>query len=164
LRVMGVDLPLEVAVDLSRTEEKPNDPPPTQREKEMFERFEQLERRLAAMEAASMPTQARVPEPQSGQVAPGPPQPGVGKNQENRPLVASLNRVLTTALLPEGSPASGAVPSPTQQQSGGKSRPAATPPAAPEAVRSPTQQQRGKSGPPAVPPTPVAPPQPRISE
>jgi hypothetical protein len=164
LRVMGVDLPLEVAVDLSRTEEKPNDPPLTQREKEMLQRFEQLERRLAAMEAASMPSQARVPQPQSGQAAPGRPQPGVGKNRENRPLVASLNRVLTTALLPEGSPAPGAVPSPTQQQSGGKSRPAGTPPAAPEAVRSPTQQQRGKSGPPAVPPTPVAPPQPRIPE
>src|SRR5215469_1070223 len=38
LQAMGVDLPLELAADLSRTAEKPNDAPLTPREKEMLER------------------------------------------------------------------------------------------------------------------------------
>ena len=129
LEAASVDLPLQLAVDLSRTAEKSNNPPLTEREKEMLERIERLERRLAAMEAASISTAASGTQLQSAQLAPGPPQPGVGNTP--RPLVASLNSVAampTTALSPEGSQAPSTVQTPTQQQGGGKSGPVATPP------------------------------------
>jgi hypothetical protein len=130
LQVASVELRLELAVDLSRTGQELNGPPLTAREKEMLERIERLERRLAAMEAASTSTNARGPQPQSGQLTPAPPQPGVGKTPETRPLVASLNPVamLRTALSPESSQAPGTVQTPARQQMGGKSGPVATPP------------------------------------
>src|SRR5258708_16514804 len=40
LRVASVDLPLQLAVDLSRTAERSNNPPLNEREKEMLERIE----------------------------------------------------------------------------------------------------------------------------
>jgi hypothetical protein len=106
-------------------------PPLTEREKEMLERIERLERRLAAIEAASISTDASGTQPQSAQLAPGPPQLGVGNTAETRPLVASLNSVAampTKALSPERSQAPSTVQTPTQQQSGGKSGPVATRP------------------------------------
>ena len=141
LEVASVDLPLELAVDLSRRAEKVNDPPLTEREKEMLSRIERLERRLAAMEA-SISTDARGPQSQPGQLAPAPAQPGVGKTRETRPLVASLNPIaamLRTALSPERSEA-------------------------PDTVQTPAQQQGGKSGPVATPPTPIASPVHRLPE
>jgi hypothetical protein len=50
-QVARVELPLQPAADLPRTAEKSNNPPLTEREKEMFERIARLEERLAAMEA-----------------------------------------------------------------------------------------------------------------
>jgi hypothetical protein len=95
LRVVSVDLPLQLAADLSRSAEKLDDPPLTEREKGMLERIDRLERRLAAMEAALISTGAGGPQLQSAQLAPGPPPPGVGNTSETRPLVASLNPVAT---------------------------------------------------------------------
>jgi hypothetical protein len=143
LQVVSVDLPLQLAVALSRTAEELDDPPLTQREKEMLERVDRLERRLAAMEAASIPTEARGAQPQPGQLAPGPPQPGVGKTAETRPLVAFLKPVAAmprTALSPEGSQA-------------------------PRTVQTPTESPSGRQpGPVRTPPTPIARPQPRLPD
>jgi hypothetical protein len=142
LQVVSLDLPLQPA-DLSRRADKWSDPPLTEREREMLGRIEQLERRVAAMEAVAISTDVRGPRPQSGQLDPGPPQPVDGKISETRALLASLNpaaALLRKALSPERSESSGAVQTPTRQQSG------------------------GKSGPEATPPTPVARPQPRLPD
>jgi hypothetical protein len=130
LRVVSVDLPLQLAVDLSGSPDKLEDPPLTEREKEMLERIDRLERRLAAMEAASTSTDATGPQLQSGQLALGPARPGVGKTPETRPLVASLNPVATlrTALSPERSQALDTAQTSTRQQSRHKSGPDGTPP------------------------------------
>ncbi len=141
LEVATVDLPLQLAIDSPGTAEKPNEPPLTEREKEMLERIDGLEQRLAAMQA-SISAIARAQQPEPGQLAPGPPQPGVGNILETRPLVASLDPV---------APMAGTAPSP------GKSE-------APAISQNPTPQQSGgKSGPKATPPTPVA-SQPRLPE
>jgi hypothetical protein len=50
-RVARVDLPLQIATDLRRPPEKSDSPPLTDREKQLLERVDQLEQRLAAMEA-----------------------------------------------------------------------------------------------------------------
>jgi hypothetical protein len=124
LQVASMDLSLELAIDLSRTAEKLNDAPLTEREREMFARIERLERRLAAMEAALISTSARGPQAQSSQLAPDPPQPGVARTPETLSLMASREPVasmLRAALSPESSQAPG-------NQSGGKSVPVATPP------------------------------------
>jgi hypothetical protein len=52
LRVARIELPMQFAVDFPRTAERSNNVPLTEREKEMLERIERLERRLATMEAA----------------------------------------------------------------------------------------------------------------
>jgi hypothetical protein len=142
LQVASGHLPLQLAIDLFRTAEESNNQPLTEREKEMLERIERLERRLAAMEAAWISTDASGTQSQSAHLAPGPPPPGVGNTPETRPLVASLNSVAVpaTALSPEMWQAPSTVHNPTQQQSGRKAGPAATPP------------------------TPVAPPEPRFAE
>ena len=127
LRVMGLDLPLELAVDLSRTGGKLNEAPLTQRETEMLERIEHLERRLAAMEAASASRETGVLQPQPGQLASVSFQPGTGNTPKTRPLAASLNAA-AAAVPPDSSGTPDTVPSPTQQPSGGKSAPKATPP------------------------------------
>jgi hypothetical protein len=138
LRVAKVDLSLQVAPDLSRKAEKSNNAPLTEREKEMLERIERLERRLAAMESASITKDASGTQPQTASLTPGPPQPEVGNTRENRVLVASLN---SAAAMPMTAlSASSTLQSPTPQQS------------------------RGKSGPLATPPTPVAPPDHRLPE
>jgi len=51
LHAAKVELPMQFAVDLPRSTEKSNNAPLTEREKEMLERIERLERRLAAMDA-----------------------------------------------------------------------------------------------------------------
>jgi hypothetical protein len=129
-RGVSVDLPLQLAVDLSRSAGKRDDPPLTEREKAMLERIDRLERRLASMEAALISTDARGPQLQSGQLAPGPPRPGVGKTPGNRPLVASLNPVaaLRAALSPERSQALDTAQTSTHQQSVDKSGRDRTPP------------------------------------
>ncbi len=78
LRAARVELPLQFAVDLPRTAEKSNLAPLTEREKEMLERIERLERRLAAMDAALMSKDANGTQ-------------GIGKTPTgNETLVASL--------------------------------------------------------------------------
>ncbi len=136
LDVATVDLPLQHAIDSPGTAEKPNEPPLTEREREMLERIDGLEQRLAAMQAM-ISAIARAQQPEPGQLAAGPPQPGIGNILETRPLVASLD---------PAAPMAGTAPS------AGKSQ-------APATLQNPTPQQAGgKSGPKATPPTPVAPP------
>jgi hypothetical protein len=98
-----VELPLQLAPGLTA--------PLTAREREMLERIERLERRLAAMEAAAVSKDAN--------------------GAENTSLVASLGPLPSfppTTQSPQSSPASSPLQTPTQQQSGGKSGPVATPP------------------------------------
>jgi putative OmpL-like beta-barrel porin-2/carboxypeptidase family protein len=115
LHAAKVELPLQLAVDLSRTAEKSNNAPLTEREKEMLERIERLERRLAAMDAL-MSKNAQ----------------SIGKTPtENEALVASLKS--GTGEFPAAlSPDTQQTPAP--QQSPGKSAPVTTqtPVAAPE--------------------------------
>ena len=106
LELATVDLPLQHAIDSPGTAEKPNEPPLTEREKEMLERIDGLEQRLAAMQA-SISAIARAQQPEPGQLAPGPPQPGVGNILETRPLVASLDPV---------APMAGTAPSPGKSE------------------------------------------------
>jgi Putative beta-barrel porin-2, OmpL-like. bbp2/Carboxypeptidase regulatory-like domain len=130
LELATVDLPLQHAIDSPGTAEKPNEPPLTEREREMLERIDGLEQRLAAMQA-SISAIARAQQPEPGQLAPGPPQPGVGNILETRPLVASLDSVAAmagTAPSPEKSKTPAIFQNPTPQQTGGKSGPVATPP------------------------------------
>jgi len=83
LRIARVELPLQLAIDVPRTAERSNNAPLTDREKEMLDRIERLERRLAEMDAlirkGADGTQmlARTP---TGNTAP-----------EAQPLVASLS-------------------------------------------------------------------------
>jgi hypothetical protein len=112
LRAARVELPLQLALDVPRTAEKSNNAPLTEREKEMLERIERLERRLAAMDAL-------IAKDASGTQM-------IGKaSTGNEPLVASLKSAagdFPTALSPE-------IPqTPTPQQSRGKAGPVATPP------------------------------------
>jgi Putative beta-barrel porin-2, OmpL-like. bbp2/Carboxypeptidase regulatory-like domain len=132
LHAASVDLPLQPASASSRTAEKENEPPLTERERQMLDRIERLEQRLAAMEAStSMDT--RGPQPQQGQLATAPPQSTASNGLEKRLLAASLNPVAAavgTAPLPGDSQApAAALQNPTPQQAGGKSGPIATPPA-----------------------------------
>ena len=113
-----VELPLQLAPGSSA--------PLTAREKEMLERIERLERRLAAMEAASVNT-----------------------GETRQALVASLNPVPSIP-----TPASQNLPAPDTaqatgpQQSGGKSGPIATPPTpvAPAEHRMPDALQTPEPG------------------
>jgi hypothetical protein len=98
-----VELPLQLAPGLSA--------PLTAREKEMLERIERLEQRLAAMEAASVSKDAN------------------GTENTSQALVASLSPIPSIpSMAPQSSPAPGTAQTPAQQQSGGKSGPVATPP------------------------------------
>jgi hypothetical protein len=170
LRAARVELPLQLASDLSRTAEKSNNAPLTEREREMLERIERLERRIAALDAALISKDAsgtqmigktptgNVPSvesiklvaattadavPRPDPLAPSLPQPGVGKAPETQPLVASLN---LAAAIPATAPSS---------ESSQATSPVKT---------SPPQQSSGKSGPVAKPPTPVAPPEHRLPD
>jgi hypothetical protein len=142
LKVVSVDLPLQLAVDLPRTAEKSADVPLTAREKEMLARIDELERRMAAMETASTAADPRRLQTQPGPLAPSRPQLGDGKGAETHALAASLNpaALLRTALLPEESLGSDTGQAPTPQEVG------------------------GKSGPRPVPPTPVARPEHRLPD
>jgi hypothetical protein len=100
-----VELPLQLAPGYSA--------PLTAREKEMLERIERLEQRLAAMEAASNSRDAN------------------GTENTSQPLVASLSPLPSfppTTQSPQSSQAPG-TPQTGPQQSGGRSGPIATPPA-----------------------------------
>jgi hypothetical protein len=112
-RAASVELPLQLALDLPRTAEKSNSASLTEREKEMLERIERLERRLAAMDAALMSKDAAgtqmIDKTPTG----------------NEPLVALLKSAageFPTALSPE------TPQTPTPQQSRGKAGPIVTPP------------------------------------
>jgi hypothetical protein len=132
LGVATVDLPLQLAADLSQTAEKANEPPLTERERQLLERIERLEQRLAAMEV-SISTDATGRQAQPVQLAAGPPPPGVANGLEKRPLVASLNPIAVmtgTAPTPEKSQPPDIFQNPTPQQTGGKSGPKATAPPA----------------------------------
>ena len=120
LRIARVDLPLQLAVDLPRTVAKSSDAPLTDREKQMLERIERLESRLAAMDAASISKDASGTE-------------RLGKSPTgNEPLVATLNPVAgvsPTAQSAQTSQAPGPVQTSTPPQStGGRAGPLATPP------------------------------------
>ena len=112
LRVARVELPLQFAVDLPRTAEKSNNAPPTEREKEMLERIERLERRLAAMDALIAKDAAGTQM--------------IGKTPTgNESLVAPMKSgagEFPTALSPE------TPQTPTPQQTRGKAGPVVTPP------------------------------------
>src|SRR5579862_3477659 len=112
-RAASVELPLQLALDLPRTPEKSNSAPLTEREKEMLERIERLERRLAAMDAVLMSKDTAGTEM-------------IGKTPTgNEPLVALLKSAageFPTALSPE------TPQTPTPQQSRGKAGPMVTPP------------------------------------
>jgi len=60
-RVARLDLPLQNAVDLRRPTAKSDSPPLTDREKELLERLDLLEQRLATMEAAEAKDTAATP-------------------------------------------------------------------------------------------------------
>jgi hypothetical protein len=113
VRVVRVELPLQLADDLPRTAEKPSAAPLTDREKQMLERIERLEARLAAMDAASIVKDASVTQT-------------IGKNPTgNEPLVASLNPAPAMPPQPSSADTPQTLP---PQQSGGKSGPVPTPP------------------------------------
>jgi len=143
LRAARVELPLQLALDIPRTAEKSNLAPLTDREKEMLERIERLERRLAAMDAALMSKDAT-----GTQV--------IGKTfTGNEPLVASLKSGAgesPRALSPETSQ------TPTPQQSRGKAGPVATPPTpvAPAEHRTPDALQAPDTAPAVDNETPFA--------
>jgi len=113
LQTARVELPLQLAFDVPRTAEKSSNAPLTEREEEMLERIERLERRLAAMDAVLMSKDAAGTQ-MLGKAPTG-----------NEPLVASLKSgagEFPSALSPE------APQTPTPQQSRGKAGPVATPP------------------------------------
>jgi hypothetical protein len=142
-RAARVELPLQLALDLPRTAEKSNSAPLTEREKEMLDRIERLERRLAAMDAALMSKDAA-----GGQM--------IGKTPTgNEPLVASLKSgggEFPTALSPD------TPQTPTPQQSRGKAGPVATPPTpvAPAEHRMPDALQAPDAAPAVDKETPFA--------
>ncbi len=53
-RTVQVEFPLQAAADLSRTTEKSDNAPLTERERKLLERIDRLEGRLAAVEAAAL--------------------------------------------------------------------------------------------------------------
>jgi hypothetical protein len=153
LRIARVELPLQLAIDVPRTAERSNNAPLTDREKEMLERIERLERRLAEMDAllssdaggaqmiAKAPTATNAPETQ--------------------PLVASLNSVPalpTRALSPDSSQAPSSPQTPASQTGGGRAGPVATPPTpvAPAEHRMPDALQAPDAAPAADNATPFA--------
>jgi hypothetical protein len=110
LQAARVELPLQLAVDLPRTTERSNNAPLTEREKQMLDRIERLEARLAAMEATSISKNIN----------------GAATNPTgNEPLLASVSPVAAgpASALPDNTPQT-SVP----QQSGGKAGTVATPP------------------------------------
>ncbi len=84
LRTARVDLPLQIAIDVRRTTEKPDNQALTEREKQLLARVDLLEKRLASIEAKETSTTA------AAKVATG-----------NEPQVASLT---PTAALPPAAP------------------------------------------------------------
>jgi hypothetical protein len=135
-RAARVYLPLQIATDLRRTTEKPDNAPLTAREKQLLDRLEHLEQRLASMEAKA----AIVAQPADISGA-----PKTAPSDES--LVASLDP--TAAARAEGpSPQTPQAPPAAQTptpQSGGKAGPIPTPPTSiappehrlPEAMQAP---------------------------
>jgi hypothetical protein len=127
LRVTRVELPLQIAADLRATTQKvdnapANNTPLTDREKQLLDRIDRLEERLAAVEAKeASPTQA-----------------AAKTTSGTDPLVASLTPVAfgpAASPLPPGPPVPGPAPAPAPQQAAA----APTPPASttPEALQPP---------------------------
>ncbi len=113
MRTARVNLPLQIATDVRRATEKADAAPLTEREKQLLERLEVVEKRLAAMEA------------KDASAAQSPAKTVVG----NEPQVASLAPTARTPLapLPPG-------PAPANPQAAAPAPPA---PAIPEAMQAP---------------------------
>jgi len=120
-RTARVELPLQIAADVHLTAEKPSDAPLTERERQLLERIDRLEGRLAAMEAKESGDK-----PVAANTAPG-----------SDALVASLNPVV--AALPPAAPRTPPVAFPTPAPA---PVPAAAPPqtGAPAPAASPAPQ------------------------
>jgi hypothetical protein len=126
LRVARLELTLQVAADLQRTTEKADNPPLTEREKQLLERIDRLEVRLAAMEAKDA---------NAAQAA------AAG----TEPLVASLTAVAVLPPLPPAPPSRATLPLPPIPPSPGPAPAPAHPqqavappaPATPDALQAP---------------------------
>jgi hypothetical protein len=120
-RMAQVDLSLRMAADLPRAAEISANPPLTERERQLLERIDRLEGRLAALEAAA--TEAKDANA---------PQTAIRPTAAAGPLVASLTPVAgslppaTTS--PQTQPALGQTPAQGPGGTGGKAGPVATPP------------------------------------
>jgi hypothetical protein len=112
-------LTLKIAADLRQPKEKSDDAPLTAREKQLLDRLDHLEQRLAAMEAK---------EANSAQAAVANASPAHSSDQL---LTASLNPAATPSrTVPAPAPPQPAAPeqTPTPQQSSGRAGPIASPP------------------------------------
>jgi hypothetical protein len=116
-----ISVPLKTTADLRAPKEKSDDAPLTAREKQLLDRLERLEQRLAAMEAKEAnPAQAEVANAST-------------MYSPSQYLAASLSPAAAPALTaPSPAPPQPAEPeqTPTPQQSSGKSGPVASPPTA----------------------------------
>jgi hypothetical protein len=119
LRTARVDIPLQIAADVRGTV-KSEPAPLTEREKQLLERFDSLEKRLASMEAKDEAAAQA-----AGKITPG-----------NEPVVASLTPTAAlpaAAPLPPAPPAPGPAPLPVPQQAAvpGSAPPSSVQPPAP---------------------------------
>jgi hypothetical protein len=129
-----INVALKTTADLRAPKEKSDDAPLTAREKQLLDRLERLEQRLASMEAKAVSAA-----PPAGFLWPSAPK----TTPSDEYLVASLSPVAT---------ATPQAPSPQ------------TPEAPPPAQTPAPQQSGGRAGPIATPPTTVAPPEHRMPD
>jgi hypothetical protein len=123
-KTLRVDLPLQAAADLRGTAEKSDESPLTAREKQLLERIERLEGRLAAMEAKEA---AATPAPANSAFGTG-------------PLVASLNPLVVVppaAPLPKAAPLPSTGPLPPAPPAPAPARAAGSQDAAPQTAAAP---------------------------
>jgi hypothetical protein len=117
--IARVDLSLEISTDVPRAAQISSNQPLTEREKQLLERIDRLEERLAALEAAATEAKdASAPQVTARSIA--------------GPLVASLTPFADlppVATLSQTQAALGQAPTQTPQSAGGRAGPVATPPA-----------------------------------
>ncbi len=143
-RIAQVDLPLEIAAGSTAATGPSANQPLTERERQLLERIDRLEGRLAAIEAAVTTTSS-----------------GSRTTARSGPLVASLTPVAglpPVAASPDTQPVLGPTAQQSPQQSGGKAGPVATPPTqvAPAEHRMPDALQTPEPGPTVDDQTPFA--------